>query len=86
VLHGGLSQNNAVCQRRGELTQKEVFRPEECEGTAKGTAYLLMDNKPDWSEREKGLWIRPLENKKFNERFICWEERMKQEISSISRY
>lgn len=84
VVTGGLSQNAALCQRLADLVQKEVYRPEECEATARGTAYLLMNNKSDWSEKEKGLWIRPSENKKFNERFICWKTQMKQEIELLS--
>jgi len=84
IVTGGLSQNAALCQRLADLSQKEVYRPEECEATARGTAYLLMNNKSDWSEKEKGLWIRPSINKKFNERFICWKGQMKKEISLLS--
>jgi len=80
IVTGGLSKNKELCQRLADLTGKDVFRPQACEATARGTAYQLMnvtDNeKKDWSGKNWGQWIKPVVNEKFSARFERWKKEM----------
>ena len=80
IVTGGLSKNKEMCQRLADLTGKNVFRPQACEATARGTAYLLMNAtinaKNDWSDKNTGQWIKPMKNSRFSARFVLWKEEM----------
>ncbi len=80
IVTGGLSKNEEMCQRLSDLTGKNVFKPQACEATARGTAYLLVNvainAKNNWSDKSTGQWIKPLKNTKFSARFILWKKEM----------
>jgi len=84
VVTGGLSKNIEMCQRLADLTHKNVFKPGECEATARGTAYLLMNEKKDWSDKNAGQWIKPMKNTKFSERFDLWKKEMANAIKTAA--
>ena len=41
ILSGGFSQQNSICQRLSDLSQKRVYRYSDAEATSRGLAYLL---------------------------------------------
>ncbi len=42
VISGGLSQLDGLCQRLSDVSGLPVIRPQQCEATAKGLAFLLL--------------------------------------------
>ena len=71
VITGGLSALDGLCQRLADLTQKPVYRPGECEATARGTAWLLAQPR-EWPGPSPGIWFYPSENKKLADRYHRW--------------
>ena len=84
VVTGGLSKNSGICQRLSDLTQREVFRPDDCEATARGTAYLLLNQNVDWSIASDGRRFTPTDNPGFLQRYIRWKELMMTETGLFS--
>ena len=81
-LSGGLGQLNGLCQRLADLTGLPIYRPEECEATARGLSYLLADQPTQWPEDKPGRWFNPKENSVFKERYALWLERMLEAMRS----
>ncbi len=71
-ITGGLSVQNEICQRLADLTQLPVYRPVECEATARGIAYLLAGEPKAWPETEEGDWFKPQANPGLQNRFTKW--------------
>ena len=83
VVSGGLSVVNALCQRMADLTATAIYRPQQCEATARGTAYLLAGCPQNWPEGINGVWFYPQENSLLRRRFQRWQEEMQQALSSF---
>lgn len=71
-ITGGLTVQNEICQRLADLTGLPVYRPVECEATARGLAYLLAGEPKIWPETTLGEWFKPEENHGIQERFEQW--------------
>jgi len=71
-ITGGLTVQNEICQRLADLTGLPVYRPVECEATARGLAYMLADEPKIWPETTVGDWFKPQENPGLQERFEQW--------------
>jgi len=81
-LTGGLGKLNGLCQRLADVTSLPVYRPEECEATARGLAYLLADQPNQWPEDKPGRWFDPEENSVFKRRYAQWLETMLEVMRS----
>ncbi len=79
-LTGGLSQLDGLAQRLADLTRLPVYRPQECEATARGTAYLLAERPHHWPENAHGAWFQPAANPVLDRRFLHWEQAMLQRM------
>lgn len=71
-ITGGLAIQDEICQRLSDLTQLPVYRPVECEATARGVAYKLAGEPKIWPETGIGDWFKPEENKGLQKRFCEW--------------
>jgi len=71
-ISGGMSKLDGLCQRLSDLSGLPVYRPVETEATARGTAYLLINQVHDWPETDIGVWFKPGNNKAIIERYEKW--------------
>lgn len=76
VVTGGLAACDEMCQRLADLADVPIYRPQEREATARGTAYLLAGCPPMWPEVLKGLWFYPKANPAFVSRHERWRDEM----------
>lgn len=75
-ISGGLSQLDGLCARLADLTRLPVYRPAECEATARGLTYLLAERPGHWPEQQHGDWFEPRDNATLEARFVLWESGM----------
>jgi len=75
-ISGGLTQQDALCQKIADLSRIRVFRSEESESTARGLACLLAGFPASWSENIKGEWFEPNNNQNLHSRYREWSELM----------
>lgn len=79
-LTGGLASLDGLNQRLADLSGLPVYRPTECEATARGTAYLLAKQPASWPEQGAGIWFEPQENNDFKKRYDDWMNLMLEHI------
>ncbi|MDH5601379.1 MAG: FGGY family carbohydrate kinase [Gammaproteobacteria bacterium] len=79
-ITGGLASLDELNQRLADLSGLPVYRPTECEATARGTAYLLADHPTHWPEQDAGTWFDPEENTELKKRYKNWTTLMHEEI------
>ncbi len=79
-ISGGLSRLDGLCQRLADLSRLPIYRPIECEATARGTAYLAAGRPTHWPETRHGHWFKPMENAILDARFLLWESSMLQRM------
>lgn len=79
-LTGGLSSLDGLCQAIADLSGLPVYRPAECEATARGLAYLLAECPHHWPEQQAGEWFDPRNNSALQQRFTVWLEGMLQRM------
>lgn len=71
-LTGGLAVLDKLCQKLADLSGLPIYRPTECEATARGTAYLLAEQPLHWPETKPGIWFKPTSNPALNKRYEEW--------------
>jgi glycerol kinase len=81
VVSGGLSVSDELCQRLADLAQTAIYRPQQEEATACGTAYLLAGCPQIWPEGLKGVWFYPNANQPLFDRFRHWQDEMQQALA-----
>lgn len=81
-ISGGLAMLDGICCKLADLSGIPVYRPEECEATAKGLGYLLAES-PEWKESRPGEWFKPGEDPELKSRYERWLNAMKNEIGNI---
>lgn len=79
-ITGGLTVQNEICQRLADLTHLPVYRPLECEATARGLAYILADEPKIWPETSVGDWFNPEENPGLQKRFEQWHSALREAL------
>ncbi|MDH5778766.1 MAG: FGGY family carbohydrate kinase, partial [Gammaproteobacteria bacterium] len=75
-LTGGIAVLNAFCQTLADVIGLPIYRPTECEATARGTAYLLAQQPQHWPETDPGDWFKPKDNPTLKQRYADWTELM----------
>jgi glycerol kinase len=75
-ITGGLAALNGLNQRIADISELPVYRPTQCEATARGTAYLLADQPARWPEQDEGDWFKPEDNPALLKRYKNWTEAM----------
>lgn len=75
-ITGGLASASGLSQRLADLSGLPVYRPTQCEATARGTAYLLAGQPTVWPEQGIGEWFEPAENPALSERYDKWTDMM----------
>jgi glycerol kinase len=58
-ISGGLANADNLCQRLADLSGLPVYRPQQREATARGTAWLAMGQPSDWGDGESGDRFEP---------------------------
>lgn len=79
-ITGGLASLDGINQRLADLSGLPVYRPTECEATARGTAYLLAEQPSNWPEKEAGVWFKPEENNDLKKRYTDWTNLLFEEM------
>lgn len=79
-LSGGLAMLDGLCQRLADLSRLPIYRPTECEATARGLAYLVAGMPQHWPEQKHGDWFKPRDNPVLDSRFLLWEQSMLQRM------
>ena len=75
-ITGGLAIQDGLCQRLADLSQLPIYRPEECEATARGVAYLVAGQPLSWPENAPGAWFKPANNPELLARYEQWTQAM----------
>ena len=79
-LTGGFATLDEMAQRLADLSRLPVYRPTECEATARGVAYLLAEQPSHWPEEDAGKWFDPVTNNDLQKRYDKWLELMLEQI------
>lgn len=80
VVSGGLARSDGLCQKLANLIGVPVYRPAECEATARGVGYLTAGFPPTWGEDKPGRWFYANEDAGLQQRYRRWHEAMMQEL------
>jgi glycerol kinase len=75
LASGGISQSDPFCQALADLTKLPVHRPEHCEATARGAAFLLAGRPKDWPALPQRDFS-PRESPALQARHRRWQEAM----------
>ncbi|MCK5613931.1 hypothetical protein KAR91_69355, partial [Candidatus Pacearchaeota archaeon] len=67
-------------QRLADLSKLPVYRPTQCEATARGTAYLLAGQPSSWPEQDAGIWFKAENNIELKKRYDNWMKLMLKNI------
>ena len=87
IVSGGLSVLDGLCQRLADLSGLPVSRPQQCESTAKGLAFLVSGQEQSWqagvSKQLKPEVFKPEANKKLVQRYECWRKELEKELHKM---
>ena len=75
-ITGGLAVLDGMCQRLADLTGLPIYRPQECEATARGIAHILGGQSSHWPEAKPGVWFKPANNPALVQRYESWTMHM----------
>ena len=81
VVSGGLSVLDGLCQRLADVSVLSVIRPQQCESTAKGLAFLLSGFESSWPTG-KTKRFEPESNKKLMQRYEHWREELDAKLNN----
>ncbi len=84
-VSGGLARLDGLCQRLADLSTLSLYRPAQCEATARGTAYLAAGRPARWPKPARGRWFRPETNSPLKQRYRAWREAMEANLHRDSR-
>jgi glycerol kinase len=73
IVSGGLSVLDGLCQRLADLSGLPVVRPQECESTAKGLAFLVSEREQPW-QAGQNKFFEAESNKQLIQRYSHWKE------------
>ncbi len=85
VASGGLARLDGICQRLADVSGLPVYRPGECEATARGTAFLLAGRPHHWPEPNPGTLFQPQANNVLQQRYQRWRVAMDEEVILTNR-
>ena len=83
VITGGLSVLDGLCQRLADLARQPVYRPVQCEATARGTAFLLAGRPVHWPEPVPGIWFEPQADAGLEARYRRWQSALSETIADL---
>lgn len=83
-ITGGMAKLDGLVQRISDLTRLPIYRPSECEATARGTAYLTAGMPTHWPENKHGDWLNPNDNPLLEQRYLLWEGAMLERMRAGS--
>lgn len=80
-ISGGLANCDALCQRLANLSGLRVIRPEQCEATAQGVAFLLNSHKSRWQVQLERSF-EPSQDPVLQQRYQRWSMALTDWINS----
>jgi len=85
MVSGGLSVLDGLCQRLADLSGLPVSRPQQCESTAKGLAFLVSGLQKSWQAGQtrdvNSNIFKPASNENLVLRYRRWREELEAELS-----
>ncbi len=81
---GGLAQLDGLCQRLADISALPVYRPAQCEATARGTAFLLAGRPAAWPQYDIDRRFEPQHNPGLRQRYQAWREAMRAALACDS--
>lgn len=81
VVTGGLANSDILCQKLANLIGIPVYRPVECEATARGVGYLTARFPQTWHEKQSGQWFCVEDDPGLKARYQRWHEAMTEELT-----
>jgi len=86
IATGGLALSDGLCQRLADLSGLSVNRPQFCEATARGTAYLTLGCPLGWGRHSMDRIFQAKPNKPLRARYSQWRLAMEQCICKNGHY
>ncbi len=80
LLTGGIAASDFLCQRLANLTSLPVMRHSEREATARGLAFLVANQPPDFAPGRAARLFDPEPDVALLERFLAWLKAMKKAV------
>ncbi|MGD8568667.1 MAG: FGGY family carbohydrate kinase [Gammaproteobacteria bacterium] len=80
MVTGGLANSDILCQKLANLIGIPVYRPVECEATARGVGYLTARFPQTWHEKQPGQWFFVNDDAGLRARYQRWHETMMEEL------
>ncbi|HID48672.1 MAG TPA: hypothetical protein EYP40_03505, partial [Chromatiales bacterium] len=71
-LTGGLAHWDGLARRLASLSGLSVYRPQECEATGRGLAFLLAGRPAHWPEEKPGEWFEPEKDAALQQAYKKW--------------
>lgn len=84
VISGGLARLDGLCQRLADIAAIPVVRAQECEATARGTAFLLAGRPAAWSGMNQPVVFESCQNSLLQQRYAEWLAKMLEALSAIA--
>ena len=81
LISGGLSHSDRLCQTLSNLSGLPVRRPDQCEASARGTAFLLAGRPASWSSLPEHCF-EPRQDRMLQARYQRWSDSMASALLS----
>jgi glycerol kinase len=81
VASGGVSRSDRFCQALADTTGLPVHRPDQCEASARGSAFLLAGRPDDWAALPERRFD-PRDEPALRHRHRCWHAAMESALLS----
>jgi glycerol kinase len=80
-VSGGVSRSDRFCQALSDVCGLPLLRPEQCEASARGTAFLLAGRPARWAQLPEQRF-EPRDNPALHDRHRRWNEAMAAALAS----
>ncbi len=83
VVRGELARIDGLCQRLADLTGTPVWRYPSDDNIARGAAWLVADQPPEWQKDEPQVFT-PVKDSELTDRFWRWQAQMFQRLKQYA--
>jgi glycerol kinase len=83
MVSGGVSRSDRFCQSLSDLCRLPLRRPDQCEASARGTAYLLAGRPATWEPLPE-RHFEPEENPEIQARYHHWSASLQAALDDVA--